>query len=137
MPKVRILPDDKVIEVEPGTTLLEASMKVGGMHGTACGQVCACSTCHVWVTKGFDSLSEASDRELDILDKAFDVRPTSRLGCQAEIGSEDVEFIITPESLQTWLDENPQERRKIEAGELPEDASPALLEMLKKYVRTT
>ena len=135
MPKVRILPDNKEIEVAPGTTLLEASQKVHGLHGSACGAVCACSTCHVWVTKGFDSLSEASDRELDILDKAFDVKSTSRLGCQAEIGGDDVEFVITPESLQTWLDEHPQDRHQIEAGVFPEGTSADLEEALKKYVK--
>ena len=60
-------------------------------EGSACGGVCACSTCHVYVSKGFDSLSEMSDDENDILDKAFDVRPTSRLGCQAKLADEDVE----------------------------------------------
>jgi 2Fe-2S ferredoxin len=135
MPKVTILPDNRTIEVEPGTTLLEASERAGAMHGSACGGVCGCSGCHVWVRRGLDSLSEASDRELDRLDGAFDVRSSSRLGCQAEVGTEDVEFEIAPESLEAWLDEHPEERRRIEAGQLPEDASAELRARLQKYVR--
>jgi len=46
------------------------------------------------------------------VDKAFDVRPESRLGCQARLGDEDVVVEITEESLRAWLDENPEERKK-------------------------
>ena len=62
--------------------------------GSACGGNLACSTCHVWVRKGFDSLSEMEDDENDILDKAFDVRPTSRLGCQAGVTDPNAEITI-------------------------------------------
>ncbi|HEY3449266.1 MAG TPA: 2Fe-2S iron-sulfur cluster-binding protein [Myxococcales bacterium] len=110
MPRVTILPAGLTVDVPKGTTLLQASTKAGARHGSACGGVCACSTCHVWVTKGLDSLSEPSEREQDILDKAFDVRPSSRLGCQARVGDGDVTFEITPESAQTWLDEHPAAR---------------------------
>jgi 2Fe-2S ferredoxin len=75
--------------------------------------VCACSTCHVYVTKGADLLSEQEDEEADILDKAFDVRAGSRLGCQAKIESEgDVEVEISLESMQTYENEHPQQRGK-------------------------
>ena len=57
-----------------GTTILEAAKQGGRARGRRCGGVCACSTCHVYVTKGFDYLSEIEDEEFDILDKAFDVR---------------------------------------------------------------
>ena len=77
--------------------------------------MCSCSTCHVWVKKGFDSLSEPEDAELDILDKAFDVKPYSRLGCQAELDHQDVEYQITEESEKTWYDEHPRERHEAEA----------------------
>lgn len=135
MPKITILPDGKSVEVPAGTSLLAASGRAGAMHGSACGGVCACSTCHVWVHQGFDSLSEPDDRELDILDRAFDVRPSSRLGCQARVGAADVTFEIVPESLQTWLDEHPDERQKIERGELPAGASPELLAQLGRLTR--
>ncbi len=126
MPKVHFLPDDKTIEVAKGENLLDAAEKCGAKMGHACGGVCACSTCHSWVVKGFDSLSEMEEREEDRLDMAFEVRPESRLGCQAEVGAEDVEVIITPESKQAYYDENPSER-----GEL-EEALRASKEALKK-----
>ena len=53
---------------QPGTTLLEAAEECGAQVGHSCGGVCACSTCHVWVRKGLDSLSEQADAEMDRLD---------------------------------------------------------------------
>jgi molecular chaperone HscA len=135
MPKVTILPDARTVEVTEGTSLLEASQQAGALHGSACGGVCACSTCHVWVSKGLASLSDPTERELDILDKAFGVRSSSRLGCQACVGTQDVVFEISPESLQTWVDEHPEERRKLDAGELPEGTSEALAKHLRKLAR--
>jgi 2Fe-2S ferredoxin len=66
------------------------------------------------VKKGLDSLSEQSDKEMDRLDQAFDVRAYSRLGCQAEVADEDIEVEITEESLSAFMDENPQLRRQLE-----------------------
>ena len=102
-------------EVPEGRNLLQASLNLGAKHGSACGGVCACSTCHVWVKKGFDSLSEMGDCEEDILDRAYDVKPYSRLGCQAELDHEDVVYQITEESEKTWYDEHPKERHEAEA----------------------
>ena len=50
------------------------------------------------------------------MDKAFDVRPESRLGCQCKLASEDIVVEITEESHRAWLDENPDERKKAHAG---------------------
>jgi 2Fe-2S ferredoxin len=101
------------VEVPVGTSLLEAAAKGGYPEGSACGGVCACSTCHVYVTKGADLLSEQEDDEADILDKAFDVRAGSRLGCQSKIVREgEVEVEITQESVQAYENEHPQERGK-------------------------
>lgn len=112
MPQVRFLPDNLVIEVPAGTTLLQAAKKAGARMGDACGGNCACSTCHVYVRQGFDTLSEQEDKELDILDKAFGVIATSRLGCQSKlvVGDANVTVEITPESHQAWLNEHPGER---------------------------
>ena len=94
-------------------TILEAAKKIGAPEGDRCGGVCACSTCHVYVIKGFDSLSEIEDEEFDILDKAFDVRITSRLGCQAKLeGDGDLEVEISDESFQAFLDEHPDEKAR-------------------------
>ena len=53
---------------------------------SACGGVCACTTCHVVVREGFASLGEADEIEEDLLDKAWGLEPTSRLSCQAIVG---------------------------------------------------
>ena len=99
------------VEVPVGTSILHAAQKVDAPEGYACGGVCACSTCHVYVTKGKDLLSEAEEDEEDILDKAFDVRPSSRLGCQAKIQEEgEIEVEITRESLDAFFNEHPQEQ---------------------------
>ena len=113
MPKIRFDPDGLEVEVPVGTSILEASQKAGGQVGSACGGVCACSTCHVYVKEGGDSLSEQQENEEDILDKAFDVRVTSRLGCQSKVADEDVTVEITRESRQAWFDEHPDEREKL------------------------
>lgn len=112
MAKVRFLPDGHEVDVPEGTSILDAARKCHAPVGSACGGNLACSTCHVWVRTGFDSLSELEDEENDILDKAFDVRPMSRLGCQAKVSGEDVACEITRESRQAYYDEHPDEREK-------------------------
>ena len=104
------------VEVPPGTSLLDAAETAGAQVGHTCGGVCGCSTCHVWVRRGLQSLSEQEDQELDRLDHAFDVKPSSRLACQAQVGGEDVEVWITQESLSAFMDENPEVRRALEAA---------------------
>jgi len=110
MPKVTFLPDGNSVDVAPGTSLLEAARACHAMVGSACGGNLACSTCHLHVKQGFDSLTEIEDSENDILDKAFDVRAISRLGCQARVADADVAAEITRESRQAFLDEHPAER---------------------------
>ena len=120
MPKITFLPNRKmslaiVVEAPEGTSILDAAEE---HHppipvGSACGGVCACSTCHVYVTKGSELLSEQEDDEADILDKAFDVRAGSRLGCQSKIERDGtVEVEITRESLEAFENEHPAERGK-------------------------
>jgi len=97
MPRVRFVREGLEVEV------------IGAPEGDRCGGVCACSTCHVYVSRGFDATSEIEDEEFDILDKAFDVRATSRLGCQARIHG-DIEVEISDESFEAFLDEHAAER---------------------------
>ena len=65
MPKVHFVSplQDLTIDVPAGTTLLEAAEACGAQVGHSCGGVCACSTCHVWVRKGLESLSDQEDDE--------------------------------------------------------------------------
>ena len=117
MPKLTFLnPHGKgtaalTVEVPAGTSILDAAEHCDARVGHACGGNLACSTCHVYVQEGADSLGEIPDKENDIMDKAFDVRPESRLGCQAAIGDQDLEIEISEESLKAWLDEHPELRK--------------------------
>src|SRR5262245_13385096 len=121
MPRVRFRSpfDDVVVEVPEGTSILDAAEKCGATVGHACGGVCACSTCHVWVRKGAEGLSEQEDGETAgraaRLDHGCGVPAYSRPPCQSLVGSEDVEVDITQESLQAFLDENPELRHRLEA----------------------
>jgi 2Fe-2S ferredoxin len=100
------------VEVKRGESILEAAEECGARVGHACGGNLACSTCHCYVEQGLDSLPEIADKENDIMDKAFDVRPESRLGCQARVADEDLVVEISEESLRAWLDENPDVRKR-------------------------
>jgi len=67
-----------------------------GMHlSSNCGAVCACSTCHIYVEAGMDSLKELSDNEEDFIDRAINPTLESRLGCQCVILDNDAEITIT------------------------------------------
>ncbi|MEO8904327.1 MAG: 2Fe-2S iron-sulfur cluster-binding protein [Polyangiaceae bacterium] len=112
MTKVRFLDHGVEIDVPLGMTLLKAAKQSGAPEGDACGGVCACSTCHVYVETGADLLSNAEDGEEDILDKAFDVRMSSRLGCQAKVEGEGlIEVRISKESLDAYYNEHPNVKR--------------------------
>ena len=120
MPKVRFEPDGIEIEVPVGTTILEASNRAHAQVGSACGGVCGCSTCHVYVKQGLGDLTPASEREEDIMDKAFDVKSNSRLGCQSKI-LRDTTIVaeISRESRQAYLDEHPEIRNALKQGAAP------------------
>lgn len=112
MPKVRFLDQNLEVDVPVGTSLLEAARLIDAPEGSACGGVCACSTCHVYIEEGASLLSEADEDEEDILDKAFDVQMTSRLGCQAKLLRDGlVTLRITKESLDAFYNEHPDEVR--------------------------
>jgi 2Fe-2S ferredoxin len=112
MPKVRFIDQNLEVEVPIGTSLLDAARLAHAPEGSACGGVCACSTCHVYVVEGASLLSEAGEDEEDILDKAFDVQMTSRLGCQAKLLREGlVTLRITKESLDAFYNEHPDHPR--------------------------
>jgi 2Fe-2S ferredoxin len=60
----------------------------------ACGGNCACTTCHVIVKQGGKQLTEATEQEEDMLDRAPGLTPTSRLGCQAVVEDPDAEITV-------------------------------------------
>lgn len=85
MPKITFLPQNKVVEVPEGTPILDAALDNNIKINHNCGGNCACSTCHVIVEEGFDSLNEVTEDEMDMLDEADDLTDTSRLSCQARV----------------------------------------------------
>lgn len=119
MPKVtyRGGPDgERVVEAKPGQNLLEIAEENDVKMGSACGGVCACSSCHCYIITGADSLEEPTEKEEDRLDMAFEVRPNSRLGCQVELGDEDLVVELSQESVEVWFNEHPEARKDREAG---------------------
>jgi 2Fe-2S ferredoxin len=90
MPKVTFLPAGKTVDVPRGSSILEAAEAAGVELPHNCGGVCACTTCHVWIERGLASLSEIEEREDDRLDEASGLQESSRLGCQACVGDEEV-----------------------------------------------
>jgi len=83
-------PDGAVIEVEPGISLCDAAQQNGIEIEHACEKSCACTTCHVYIREGFDTLEESTEDEDDLLDKAWGLEPDSRLSCQAVVGDKDL-----------------------------------------------
>jgi 2Fe-2S ferredoxin len=90
LPHEEICPEGMVIEAEPGTTICDAALQNGIEIEHACEKSCACTTCHVIIREGFDTLEEAEETEEDMLDKAWGLEPESRLSCQALVGDEDL-----------------------------------------------
>ncbi|MDH5190421.1 MAG: ISC system 2Fe-2S type ferredoxin [Gammaproteobacteria bacterium] len=90
LPHEEICPDGAVIEAESGTTVLDAALANGIDIEHACEKSCACTTCHVIVREGFDSMQESDETEDDLLDKAWGLESESRLSCQAIVADEDL-----------------------------------------------
>ena len=105
LPHEELCPDGAVIEAEAGTSICDAALKQGIEIEHACEKSCACTTCHIHVREGFDSLAEATDLEEDYLDKAWGVDPDSRLSCQACVAKEDL-VIEIPKYTINMVSEN-------------------------------
>ncbi len=97
MPKITVLahetllPEGKIIEnVKAGESILDVLLANDIELEHACEKSCACTTCHVVVKEGFNSLEDATDDEEDLLDKAWGLKPTSRLSCQALVADSDL-----------------------------------------------
>ncbi|NOY71794.1 MAG: ISC system 2Fe-2S type ferredoxin [Gammaproteobacteria bacterium] len=90
LPHEEICPEGAVIEAEPGVTICDAALQNGLSIEHACEKSCACTTCHVIIREGGDSLAEATELEDDLLDKAWGLEPDSRLSCQAVVSNKDL-----------------------------------------------
>ncbi len=90
LPHEEICPEGLVIEAEKGVTICDAALAHGIEIEHACEKSCACTTCHVYIREGFDSLVESGEDEDDLLDKAWGLDPDSRLSCQAKVDDKDL-----------------------------------------------
>ncbi len=90
LPHDELCPEGTVIDVEPGVTVLDAALQNGVDIEHACEKSCACTTCHIIVREGFDSMEESDELEDDLLDKAWGLEPESRLSCQSVVADEDL-----------------------------------------------
>jgi 2Fe-2S ferredoxin len=112
MPKIVVLPHEElcpqgaVLEAEAGESVLDVALKNGIEIEHACEKSCACTTCHVIIREGFDSLEESDELEDDMLDKAWGLEPESRLGCQAKVADEDLVVEIPKYTLNHAAEEH-------------------------------
>ena len=81
-PHETMCPEGAEIYAEQGETLLDAALRHGIDIEHACEKSCACTTCHVLIRQGVDSLELAEDEEEDMLDHAWGLEQASRLSCQ-------------------------------------------------------
>ena len=111
MPKIIFLPHEEIcpeglaIDVEPGISICDAALQNDIEIEHACEKSCACTTCHVYIREGLDSLEESTELEDDYLDKAWGLDMDSRLSCQAIVGNEDL-VIEIPKYTINMVSEN-------------------------------
>lgn len=90
LPHHELCPEGEVIEAEAGQTVCDALLANDIDIEHACEKSCACTTCHVVIREGFDSMEESDELEDDLLDKAWGLEPDSRLSCQAVVAEADL-----------------------------------------------
>jgi 2Fe-2S ferredoxin len=93
-PHAELLPEGGEIIAQKGQSICEALLENGIDIEHACEMSNACTTCHIYVQQGFDTLNESDEIEDDLLDKAWGLKMNSRLSCQAIVGDEDLEVEI-------------------------------------------
>lgn len=100
MPKLTVLPHADLcpqgaeIEARKGVSICDTLLEHGIEIEHACEKSCACTTCHVVVRSGGESLAEATESEEDMLDKAWGLEAQSRLSCQALVEGADLTIEI-------------------------------------------
>ncbi|MCO5092501.1 2Fe-2S iron-sulfur cluster-binding protein [Bosea sp. (in: a-proteobacteria)] len=106
MPKINFIDvhgETRTVEVEVGATVMEAAIRnaIPGVEAE-CGGACACATCHVYVDEAWiDAVGQAQPMEEDMLDFAFDIRPTSRLSCQIRMRDDLDGLVVRTPARQT------------------------------------
>ena len=105
LPNENLCPEEAVVEVDPGDTVCRALLANDIDIEHACEMSCACTTCHIIVREGFDSMEEPDELEDDYLDMAWGLEPESRLSCQAVVGDSDL-VIEIPKYTINMVSEN-------------------------------
>ena len=90
LPHELLCPEGAAFDAAPGVTICDSLIKASIELDHACEKSCACTTCHVIVREGFDSLNPGTEKEDDLLDRAWGLEPESRLACQAVVGGADL-----------------------------------------------
>ena len=99
LPHEEICPHGAVIEAEPGISICDALLQNDIEIEHACEKSCACTTCHIIVREGFESLAPSNELEEDLLDRAWGLEPHSRLSCQALVANQDLVIDIPKYSI--------------------------------------
>ena len=99
LPHADIAPEGADFEAKPGMSICDNLLSHGIDIEHACEKVCACTTCHVIVREGYDSLPEPEEKEEDMLDRAWGLEPQSRLSCQAKVTDADLVIEIPKYSI--------------------------------------
>lgn len=94
LPHQELCPEGDVVQAKSGDSICDTLLKNHIDIEHACDKVCACTTCHVIVREGFDTLPPSDDLEDDMLDKAWGLSPKSRLSCQSIIQNDDITIEI-------------------------------------------
>ncbi|AYM77548.1 ISC system 2Fe-2S type ferredoxin [Janthinobacterium agaricidamnosum] len=90
LPHAKLCPDGAVIEAPSGKSICDILLENDIDIEHACEKSCACTTCHVLVREGIESLNEATELEEDMLDKAWGLEAVSRLSCQSIVAEADL-----------------------------------------------
>jgi len=99
LPHAEICPGGKTFDASQGVSVLDNLLEQGIEVEHACEKSCACTTCHVIVREGYQSLGELDENEEDLLDRAWGLEPQSRLSCQAILAQRDVTIEIPKYSI--------------------------------------
>ncbi len=105
MPIIKILPHAEYcpqgteLSAPAGTSICEALLENHINIEHACEMSAACTTCHVIVREGFESLAPSDEDEDDLLDQAWGLQPNSRLSCQAILAQKDLVIEIPKYSI--------------------------------------
>jgi len=90
LPHEELCPEGAVIDAKKGETICDTLLANGVDIEHACEKSCACTTCHVIVREGLESLNPSDEKEDDLLDKAWGLEPNSRLSCQTIVDGQDL-----------------------------------------------